>query len=763
MSKPNKIGRGPRAPDSSGSNADKRLAAILAWSMKGFRLLPLVPRSKVPLIAGGVYSATSNRRRLEKYFQSHPDANYGVATGSGFFVVDVDGKKGRQSLRRMKKKHGKLPKTVTVQTAKGRHYYFRSKNIVVKNTAGKLGPCIDVRGDGGYAVGPGSVHESGKVYDFVPGRALGQAKIAKAPEWLLKSVRKSKRPAKRVVTQPVPLGKLDRAKAYGEAARQRELDLLRAAPRHQRNNTLNRCAFKLGQLVPYGIADKNTIERDLAQVAASIGLNDAEIEPTINSGINAGIASPRKLAFMDPPAAVDLSSEIPDDDLAPDFAAKLSETDTDNAQRFARRFGAKAIYTPGHGWLTYDGRRWLADTTRQHMEMAKITARLIADEAQYLKSDQAKAVRSKFSKDTLSRGGLERMLELAKSVVAVKDDLLDADFWLFNTETGTINLRTGELEEHDWRDYLTKLAPVAADPEAKCPMFKTFLSRITANDKKLKTYIQKAVGYSLTGSTKEQVFFFCYGKSGNNGKSTLVNLIRDMLGGYGWHTATQTLMSKQYDNAIPTDLASLAGARMVTAIEANFNRQLDEARIKGMTGGEKINARFMRQNEFTFTPQFKLWFVANDRPRVRTTDNALWRRIRVIPFNVEIPDSERNLDLPEKLKSELPGILAWAVRGCVKWQANGLKEPAAIGEASHGWREAADHLKRFVTETLVSEPGYQLAASVLHDYYSQWCVRHGEEPLSLKKLKERLIEAHDMIHRHTNRGSIWTGVKIKLD
>ena len=356
------------------------------------------------------------------------------------------------------------------------------------------------------------------------------------------------------------------------------------------------------------------------------------------------------------------------------------------------------LYTPGRGWLVYDGKRWRHDDVGQVVELAKQTARLIADESAHLQSDTARAARSRFAEQSLSKGSLDRMLELAKSLLAVEDARLDADPWLLNVENGTIDLKTGRREKHDPRDLLTKIAPVHADRSAKCPLFKKFLKRITGDDADFRAFIQKAVGYSLTGITTEQVLFFVYGKSGNNGKSTLVNLIRDMLGDYGLHTPTETLLVKQYDNAIPADLARLDGARMVTAIEANFNRHLDEARIKSMTGGEPITARFMRQNFFQFVPVLKLWLVANDRPRVRGTDEAFWRRVRVIPLTVEIPEAERDPDLLTKLRAEWPGILAWAVRGCLKWQREGLGEPDVVRSATKGWQQEMDHLKRFVAE-----------------------------------------------------------------
>ena len=338
-------------------------------------------------------------------------------------------------------------------------------------------------------------------------------------------------------------------------------------------------------------------------------------------------------------------------------------------------------------------------------ELAKQTARRIVDEAQHLETDAARAARSKFAAQSLSKGALDRMLDLAKSLVGFEDNRLDADPWLLNVENGTIDLRTGRRENHDPRDLLTIIAPVRANRSAKCPLFKRFLERITGGDAGLRTFIQKAVGYSLTGSTTEQAFFFVHGKSGNNGKSTLVNLIRDMLGDYGCHTPTETLLTKQYDNNIPVDLARLAGARMVTAVEANFNRHLDEAKIKTMTGGEPIVARFMRQNLFKFDPEFKLWLVANDRPRVRGTDDAFWRRVRVIPLDITIPSGERDPKLPEKLRAEWPGILAWAVRGCRKWQAEVEMDSASgIPQSQH----------QLATWRLCNRPFQPEAASNVH-------------------------------------------------
>jgi putative DNA primase/helicase len=516
--------------------------------------------------------------------------------------------------------------------------------------------------------------------------------------------------------EPIPEPMRNRATSYVNAALERELARLGKAPKHQRNNCLNTCAFKIGQLLPYGILTADECASALSRTATQIGLEDTEIAATIKSGLSAGEECPRRLPFLKSAPEISKAPAIRGE-LAATLTlelSKLGETDTDNAQRFAKRCADRIIFTPGLGWLAYDGRRWQRDGALQCMELAKATARKISKESQYLSDGPARVSRQKFAQASLSKGALDRMIDLAKPLLLVEDGKLDADPLLLNTRNGTIDLRTGDLEGHDPRDLLTKLAPVVADPKAKCPIFKKFIKRMTNGDEELATYLRACVGYSLTGLTTEQVFFFCYGKSGANGKSTFVNLTRDLMGDYACHTPTDTLLTKKFDNNIPADLARLAGVRMVTAVEANFNQNLDEAKLKSMTGGEPITARFMRHDFFEFFPEFKLWLVANDMPRVRGTDTAFWRRVRVIPFEVQIAGKEVDRKLPRKLREEFPGILAWAVRGCRQWQTEGkLVEPAAVRKASGRWLRAADHVKRFVEENLALEPSNLLGSAKL--------------------------------------------------
>lgn len=737
----------------------KKLKIIFRLIKRGIPVLPLAARSKTPVQRGGVHSATTSKHELREIFEANPEYNYGIATGaaSGIMVLDIDGPVGRKSLKILKRDHGPLPRTVRVNTARGFHLYFGTGNAKIGNSAGKLGEGIDVRGDGGYVVGPYSGHESGSIYKFAGGRGLDDIEISPAPDWLISLTKKKNRSVSdQGVAVVEMIGPVLTAR-YAEAALDREVSRLAKAPMHQRNNTLNTCAFKLGQLVVSGMLDETVVKSRLAKVATDIGLADSEIASTIESGLGAGKTAPRGRAH-----SVGVDQKLIEKDALALELSKLGETDTDNAERFARRFADRVAWCPEVGWLAYDGRRWAPDATTTCIERAKSAARLIASEVEYLAESERKTARAAFSKASLSKSALERMLDLSKGLLTIEHSRFDSDPFILNCLSGTIDLRTGELEPHDSRDYLTKLAPVEYHPDAECPQFKIFLNQITGRNKSLKGYLRRAVGYSLTGSTREQVFFFCYGPSGSNGKSTLLNLIRDLLGDYGRHTPTETLMVKQYDNSIPNDLARLAGVRMVTAVETNAGRQLDEARIKAITGGEKVTARFMRAEYFEYIPQFKLWFGANDRPRVRGTDSAMWRRIRVVPFNVQIPEAERDDTLPEKLRGEYAGILAWAVRGCLAWQEKGLSEPDAVREATAQWYQAADHVKRFLGEEVILDADSITASASLFDRYSEWCRRNGEAALDQKKLNLRLQDGHDLTLTRSRRGSDWKGIKLRV-
>jgi putative DNA primase/helicase len=734
----------------------------------GWAIIPVVEGGKAPAIGGGYKAASKDWKKIEAFFDANPRLNYGIVTGavSRLFVVDVDGPTGKATLAELERERGQLPRTVVQLTPnKGAHLLFNWPGYPVPNSAGRIGPGVDIRGDRGYIVGPGSRTSNG-IYRFALGRTPDDVEIAPAPLWLLKLIGHKPAPGEAVSASPPNLAadELARGKAYAEAALQSERERLQKAPLHQRNNTLNICSFKLGRFVARGLLAGPRVAAELSQIAKTIGLDDGEIARTVDSGLKAGLSNPARLPFekTTPANREQFPPGVSRDDLTRQLAA-LGDDDIANAERFVRRYSHRVIFSETRGFLLFDGQRYRANAWLRCVGLAKDVVSKIADEIQYVEGEEARVRRAKFARYSRFKLAIDRLLELAKHMLLVDDNVLDADPWLLNTETSTIDLRTGRYHPHDPRDLITKICPVKAKPNSKCPIFDKFVERITGGDSDLAAYIQRAVGYTLTGITSAQVLFFIYGKRGKNGKSTLVNLIRKMLGDYAAHTPTETLLTKTYDNAIPADLARLEGKRMVTAVESNVGRQLDEAKIKGMTGGEPITARHLYKNFSEFVPQFKLWVVTNYLPHVRATDAAIWRRIRVIPLNQEIPTDEVDPDLPDKLMDELPGILSWAIRGTLAWQQDGLGEPESVVAASAGWRKAVDHVRRFASETLIAgcAPTEVIPAGEMYSRFKSWCNKNGEWSISSGQFKARLEEMLDITHVRTKHGSEWRGVRWK--
>ena len=289
----------------------------------------------------------------------------------------------------------------------------------------------------------------------------------------------------------------------------------------------------------------------------------------------------------------------------------------------------------------------------------------------------------------------------------------------------------------------------------------TFLQRVFDGDNELIDYIQRAVGYTLTGSIREQVFFVLHG-TGSNGKSTFIETLRVLLGDYAKHTPFDTFLIKR-DGGIPNDVARLCGARLVTACEADAGKRLSESLVKSLTGGDTITARFMRQEFFEFSPQFKIWMATNHRPGIWGVDHAIWRRIKLIPFNVTIPDEQQDKNLPRKLRSELPGILAWAVRGCLRWRESGIGEATAVAAATQQYRRDEDVLSDFLEEQCVLAARVQVKVADLYRAYTRWAEDNGGPGLSKKRFGVYLKERPEGLSsaRGSRGDRIWRGIGLR--
>jgi putative DNA primase/helicase len=355
------------------------------------------------------------------------------------------------------------------------------------------------------------------------------------------------------------------------------------------------------------------------------------------------------------------------------------------------------------------------------------------------------------------------MLELAKSEpeTMLLPEHLDEDPFLLNVLNGTLDLRTGELRPHRREDRITKLAPVHYEKHVGAPLFARFLERITDGNVELESYLCRSVGYALTGSTRQQCLEIHYG-TGANGKTVFRETIRAMLGDYALTISSDTLMARRWaaGNATP-DVARLRGARFVIASESGQRSSFAEERVKTLTGGDSICARFLYQDEIEFEPSHKLFLATNHRPRVYGTDPAIWRRIHLVPFTVTIPEPEQDKELLEKLKKELSGILSWAVEGCLEWQATGLRPPEAVQKATNQYQRDMDTLGLFLEEETErsEDPEERIKVKDLYGAYSAWCERGNEKPMSMKAFGTSMHERRYERSERTKQGYFYQGLR----
>lgn len=437
-------------------------------------------------------------------------------------------------------------------------------------------------------------------------------------------------------------------------------------------------------------------------------------------------------------------------------------TDLGNAQRFLRDHGENVRYIHAWGcWYIWNNRCWEKDETGAINRLASDTVKRIWQEAADAAAagDDSRKALGQWAKQSESRDRLSAMVTLAQDhVTPTHYKELDAKEWLMPCRNGTINLRTGKLQLHNRADLLTKCIPVNYDPHAAAPTWEAFVALIMDNDQDLITFLQRATGYTLTGDTSEQCLFFAYG-SGKNGKSTFIETIKSLLGDYAQKAPADMLMQKQGGSGVPNDVARLPGARFVVASEIEEGRRLAESMIKDLTGGDTMAARFMRQEFFEFVPTHKLWIYGNHKPLIRGTDEGIWRRMRLIPFQVFITPEIRDPHLKTKLQAELSGILAWMVRGCLDWQKSGFSTPAAVENATNAYRSEMDILGQFLDDTCVPGRQMRVECKALYAAYVAWCEMSGEHPVAQRRFGGQVTERR-IERERTSHGWFYLGIGL---
>jgi putative DNA primase/helicase len=445
------------------------------------------------------------------------------------------------------------------------------------------------------------------------------------------------------------------------------------------------------------------------------------------------------------------------------FDADRLYTDTYNARALVRDHGANLRYCyPWKAWLVWTGTHWQRDTSGVVMRLAKQTVKAMAGLLPSLDDKQAFALLAHI-KASLTTAKLKAMLENAQSEegMAVQPDEFDRDLFLLNVANGTIDLRTGTLRETTRSDLLTKCLTIAYDPTATCPRWEAFVTRAMGGKQGLVAFLHRAVGYSLTGSTIEQCLFILHGPT-KTGKTTFLARLRSLLGPYGTQADMESFMHKDRPE-VRNDLADLAGRRVVCAVESQEGRRLNESLIKQLTGGvDQVKARFLFEEYFTYTPQYKIFIGTNHKPVIKDTNQAIWERIRLVPFIVQIPPKERDKKLDDALQAELPGILAWAVRGCLDWQQRGdLEPPPEVLNATKEWQDESDVIGRFLAERCVMLRQAQVRAQPLWDAYKAWCETNGEtwekQTAFGIKLGERGFE------KKQSHGIVYMGLGLRSD
>jgi putative DNA primase/helicase len=404
-------------------------------------------------------------------------------------------------------------------------------------------------------------------------------------------------------------------------------------------------------------------------------------------------------------------------------------TDLGNAERLDDRYGLLLRYChPQRSWHHYNGVRWARDEVGIVNEYAQETVRSIYREAAHIDNfdDRKKALAWGIQSESAAK--IRAMIECARSLpgIPILPDEFDRDPWLFNCPNGTVDLRDGRLRPHSRDDFLTAMCPTKFDPDARAPRWERFLAEITGDDRDLAGYLLRLIGYCLTGTVREQVFPILWGH-GANGKSVFLDTIKAVVGpDYATEAAPDLLVVSKMKQH-PTELADLRGRRLVVASETAEGAEMKVQLVKRLTGDERIKARYLYGDFFEFHRTHKTILVTNSAPEIREDTEAVWRRVRMVPFAITIPPEKRDPRLLETLRTEAPGILASLVRGCLEWQRVGLGTAAAVTNATRAYRATSDVVLGFVESECERDTSAWTSFDDLFSAFARWSPRSATE------------------------------------
>lgn len=468
-------------------------------------------------------------------------------------------------------------------------------------------------------------------------------------------------------------------------------------------------------------------------------------------------------------------------------------TDLGNAERLKALYGADILYVAARGWFTWAGTHWEWDEGDRGVHLkAHGTIRAMYSRAQSLieeikdgmgsgeidalgrfigeSSPEAEERKQKtafaqalltWARKSEGSARIEAMIGQCQYMCQVPSDSLDSHGWLFNVQNGTLDLRTGKRQDHNREDRLTIVSPVTWDPNAGYAPWDAFIERILP-DPERRRFVQRASGYSLTGDISEEKLFFLHGTT-STGKSTFLRAVHAVLGPYGCTVDFKVFLDDKYDRAETDSTARMASKRMVSSIEVQDGKKMAEGLLTKLTGGDPVTGKFLYKGSFEYIPKYKLWLAANNKPRIRHDDDAIWRRVVQIPFDQHIPPEERDPSLKVILiDSDIagPAVLRWMVEGCLEWQNSGLDIPDDVQAATDQYRKDMDPLKGFLEECCFFSKEYEVTNKALYQAFTAWAKDAGvAHPMSQKSFTALLEKRDDVIHE-TDHARRWFGIGL---
>lgn len=709
----------------------RALAAALEYAAAGVPVFPVRPRDKQPLVAWGS-EATTDANRVRDLWTRFPGAMVAAPTGkrSGLFVLDTDEKAGRSGSATLSALGFDLPTDAPlVRTPSGGRHAFFAWSHDLRNSEGKIGPGVDTRGEGGLVILAPSVRRTdGGAYAFVSDTTVAEFVAAARACPIPDSLRALLPTTPAVRELPAPVAAPELSSTFGTAMLERLKGGVTGAE-GRRNVDLYGRAQAVGGYVAGGEITEEDAWNALDAMQDASGLPAEEAERAIRNGYATGLARP--IVRPDPQELADKWHEpiVDDPDASPgDGSVQVLPnagdilTEDVAARLFAERYQGKLRFDHDRGrWYAFDGSRWrMARDGRAYQwtrELIRALVRLSKPEVRYTTERAAFA------------GSVEKFAKV-DPLLRCTSDVWDRDPWLLGTPTGTVDLRSGQLRPADPTDGITKATSVGPATVNDCPRWLAFLAEAMCGDAELVAYLKAWAGYSLTADTREQKLSFLHGPGGN-GKGLFYGALLHVFGEYGKVAPFSTFVASR-NEPHPTDLASMLGARLVVASEVDAKQAFAEARIKSLTGGDPIAARFMAKDFFEFQPTAKIMLVGNSLPRFTNVDDAARRRLRIVPFE----NRPRTVDmtLTDVFKSEAPGILAWAIEGCLQWQTSGLPYPAAMRSVTDGFFADQDVFGSWIADCcILAGRGERASTSDLFGSWQAYAKRAGEDPGSLNR------------------------------